>query len=494
MKHLALSSLTTGLAGLFTLLGTPIAEAQTVPVQGGFLQFEDSRIFVPNTTNVPPEVWQGENPSSYLIRLPQGDLMTLNAIFRTSILPQLDIAPNGTPAAGNTGSVQGTLTFRGFSTTGQPTTYLNLPTELQFQVEQINLASNTGSAFIRYNTNPLLLTERGVAVSSGGGSTVERNTPVVLVQFQPDGSNPTDQPFAPASEFIFANPGLSYDADFSADLTGGSVDIPNPPGLGSIEPDIATLNLTASTPVTLVLNSIQRFNIINIDSVTPFTTFGNQPFGVIGVSPTVAVLPSQIITGVFVFTLVPSGNWFDPPMADSFEYEMIASEQPVGLSGRVFPGMTGTEEVENSLFTEISGLPTGIDADDRFTVSVEGVVLGEFSAADTVNFADYAEELGDLLVDGEGVKKFTISDIDPSVDSENPLAFPVKLEFNTPTASFEMRASGENLDENAQVSILSEEMMSKRQARQADLANRREAIITEVTGESPVISIRESDF
>ncbi|MDA0866904.1 MAG: hypothetical protein O2890_10890, partial [Cyanobacteria bacterium] len=49
------------------------------------------------------------------------------------------------------------------------------------------------------------------------------------------------------------------------------------------------------------------------------------------------------------------------------------------------------------------------------------------------------ELLGDRLVDG-GVRKFTISEINPAVDSSNPVAFPLQLEFNTNTASFEMRA------------------------------------------------------
>ncbi|MBF2036819.1 MAG: hypothetical protein IGR92_15435, partial [Leptolyngbyaceae cyanobacterium T60_A2020_046] len=152
-----------------------------------------------------------------------------------------------------------------------------------------------------------------------------------------------------------------------------------------------------------------------------------------------AVLPRFVFIGVFVFQNVPSGRWVDPPVADGFEYEMTPRNIPVGVASRVFPGMTGVGEADDSVFTRISGFPIGVDADDTFVVSVEGIVLGEFSPGNTLRFSDYAEVLGDRLVDG-GVRKFTISEINPAADSSNPIAFPLQLDFNTPTASFEMRA------------------------------------------------------
>jgi hypothetical protein len=83
----------------------------------------------------------------------------------------------------------------------------------------------------------------------------------------------------------------------------------------------------------------------------------------------------------------------------------------------------------NSLFTEIMDFPTGIDADNLFTVSVGDTVIGQFSPGQKVNFVD-------LL--GHGVSEFAITGIDPLVDplSENP--FPLMLDFNTPTADFTM--------------------------------------------------------
>ncbi|NEQ34293.1 MAG: hypothetical protein F6K04_25465 [Leptolyngbya sp. SIO4C5] len=152
------------------------------------------------------------------------------------------------------------------------------------------------------------------------------------------------------------------------------------------------------------------------------------------------IFPRFVFIGVFVFQNVPSGRWFDPPATDGFEYEMIPRDVPVGLASRIFPGMTGVGQADDSLFTAISGFPQNVDADDRFTVSVEGQVLGEFGPGDTVNFSDYAELLGDRLVDGTGVRKFVVADINPSVDAANPVAFPLKVDFSTATASFEMRA------------------------------------------------------
>jgi hypothetical protein len=159
---------------------------------------------------------------------------------------------------------------------------------------------------------------------------------------------------------------------------------------------------------------------------------------------------------VFVFNNVPSGRWVDPPAADGFEYTMTPRDVPVGVSSRIFPGMTGVGEADDSVFTRVSGFPTGIDADDTFEVSVDGIVLGDFSPGDTLSFRDYADQLGDRLVNG-GVVQFTVSEINPAVDSSNPVAFPLRVDFNTPTASFEMQALEATAAENVpQVSRIEE--------------------------------------
>ncbi len=103
-----------------------------------------------------------------------------------------------------------------------------------------------------------------------------------------------------------------------------------------------------------------------------------------------------------------SGQWIDPPLADSFEFQMIGA----------------------SLFTDILEFPTGIIATNKqFEVWVNHASIGSFSAGQGVNFVS-------LL--GAGVTNFVVSGINPSVDGENPEAFPINLAYDTPRASFTM--------------------------------------------------------
>jgi len=121
------------------------------------------------------------------------------------------------------------------------------------------------------------------------------------------------------------------------------------------------------------------------------------------------ILPNLQDFERFEFIDVPTGQWYDPPAAFGFEYTMLS----------------------DSLFTQILDFPVGIDTDDLFTVTVGNTVLGEFGAGQSVDFVS-------LL--GNGVSSFTITGIDPLVDGSDPTAFPIRLDFNTETASFEMRA------------------------------------------------------
>ena len=127
---------------------------------------------------------------------------------------------------------------------------------------------------------------------------------------------------------------------------------------------------------------------------------------VTGSSQSVPVLPTQQNGNQFIFNNAPSNAWIDPPTADGFLFEM-----------------TG-----NSLFTEILDFPTNIDADNLFNVFVGDNLLGQFSPGQNVDFVS-------LL--GTGVSQFKVTGISP-FDPQNPLAFPIKLEFNTATADFTM--------------------------------------------------------
>jgi hypothetical protein len=86
----------------------------------------------------------------------------------------------------------------------------------------------------------------------------------------------------------------------------------------------------------------------------------------------------------------------------------------------------------SSLFTEILDFPVGFDG--LFTVSVGGTLIGMFGPGQSVTFPD------------GGVTEFTVTGIKPPADINNPIGFPLKLAFNTPRASFTMRALNIEVD------------------------------------------------
>lgn len=110
---------------------------------------------------------------------------------------------------------------------------------------------------------------------------------------------------------------------------------------------------------------------------------------------------------IYQFINQQGRRWFDPPSATGFNFEM-----------------TG-----DSLFTEILSLPGGFDA--PFTVSIGDIVVGEFTGGDSIDFVS-------LL--GTGVKEFSVTGI--NVDPTDPTVFPIKLDFDTELASFNMQAIG----------------------------------------------------
>lgn len=115
------------------------------------------------------------------------------------------------------------------------------------------------------------------------------------------------------------------------------------------------------------------------------------------------IIPTTFIDNVWVFNNVPSRLWYDPPLSSGYTYRTTA---------------------EGLLFTRILGFPTGFDS--PFTVEVEGNEIGVFEPGDT------------LIFPNGGVSEFSITGINPKIDIEDPLAFPIQLEFNSFTASFEM--------------------------------------------------------
>jgi hypothetical protein len=133
-------------------------------------------------------------------------------------------------------------------------------------------------------------------------------------------------------------------------------------------------------------------------SVTPLVgTWQDRPY-----------LPQSAHHNVFEFSNVPSDTWVDPPLVSEFRY--VATD--------------------GTLFSDITEFPA--DFETPFTLSVDGNVLGQFEGGDDFSFASYP---------GGGVSEFVISGIDPLVDSDDPMGFPLKIAFTTPTGSFRMIAS-----------------------------------------------------
>lgn len=137
-------------------------------------------------------------------------------------------------------------------------------------------------------------------------------------------------------------------------------------------------------------------------TVTYSAAITNPP---VGASQQVPILPSFVHENTFTFSDVQSGQWVDPPSAYGFEYQMT----------------------DGSKFTSIMDFPTGFA--EKFTITTGGMVLGAFGPGEAVDFSG---------LPGGGVSSFRVTGIDPTVDPENPTAFPLRLSFDTASADFTM--------------------------------------------------------
>ena len=139
-----------------------------------------------------------------------------------------------------------------------------------------------------------------------------------------------------------------------------------------------------------------------------FAPIGTAPTGP-GSTPDNPIMPclTQVLSGGRVrYQICPPpapDAWIDPPDTYGYEFQMLG----------------------DAFFTSILGLPTGFA--DPFTVWVNGVAIGQYSAGQVVDFNF-----------GAGVSAFSITGINPLVDSSDPTAFPIKLGYSTPTPSFTM--------------------------------------------------------
>lgn len=139
----------------------------------------------------------------------------------------------------------------------------------------------------------------------------------------------------------------------------------------------------------------------------------------------------------FDFPQVLSDTWVDPPIASGFTYAMT----------------------DSSLFTGISDFPTGFTG--PFTVSVDSVELGDqFIPGDKLIFADYPTELGALLQNAIGVTHFTVSGIGPVVNPTDPVAFPLRITFDTDFADMTMTPILADCDSDGDLDLADMEILA----------------------------------
>jgi hypothetical protein len=125
--------------------------------------------------------------------------------------------------------------------------------------------------------------------------------------------------------------------------------------------------------------------------VTLTLTYSFTPLGLTQQTP---ILPTSTNINNSVFTAVPSGDWFGFAPSPAVRFDMTT------------PG---------AAFTGILGFPTNFST--PFTVSTNGISLGQFSPGQTLSF-------------GPGVQSFTISN--------SSAGYPLELAFTPTNASFTM--------------------------------------------------------
>ena len=172
-----------------------------------------------------------------------------------------------------------------------------------------------------------------------------------------------------------------------------------------------------------------------------------------GTSQRNPLLPDNFEDGWHSFSNVANRLWFDPPTSAGFTFK-IGDDVASGGGGGTGDGCIvekgaialNPNPTEPSLFTKILGLPSGIDADELFSVLVGGKEIGKFKPNEVVDF---------VALLGYGVSEFRVAGIDAAIDPKNPLAFPIKLESNRDKFSFKMRAdSAEAVPEPSEIAGL----------------------------------------
>jgi hypothetical protein len=160
-----------------------------------------------------------------------------------------------------------------------------------------------------------------------------------------------------------------------------------------------SLPFTISAPSTTVAvsgassSSAPKFSA----SATLDWTYNYTPIGLTQSDP---IMPTTDINGVYSFSAVPSGRWFDPVTNGAYEYQITSA---------------------NGSFSGIGDFPTGFTAE--FDVTAGDVDYGMFGPGDSLTFP-------------AGTTSFTVSDIEPAVTPGTSTDFPIQLDFNADGVTF----------------------------------------------------------
>jgi len=152
-----------------------------------------------------------------------------------------------------------------------------------------------------------------------------------------------------------------------------------------------------------------------------------------------------------LFINAPTDKWYS--LNTSAVVAANSADSPAGAAPPIRPKAFKYVAKGNARFTGINDFPQGFA--DPVSVSVEGIVLGTFLPNQSVNFADYATQLGSRLVDG-GVTAFDVTGI---VDLSNTPAadrpdFALHLLLSEATGDFSIHARNSllgDLDGNGHV-------------------------------------------
>lgn len=196
--------------------------------------------------------------------------------------------------------------------------------------------------------------------------------------------------------------GYGY-ANYRSELSNGSTTVGVSDSIRSLTPGSYryVLDVTLSPTYTFVSGSYYNHLIKEVR----FTNLVRFP-GSSQDNPILGTKPGGI-DGRWEFIGNPSFVFCDPPLAQGYSF---------ATSG-------------GAAFRQIASFPTGLG--ESFRVIAEGTDLGTFSKESSVNFE---------AILGHAVSSFDVRGIQPFVDATSPTAFPIMLEFTTPTASFTMTA------------------------------------------------------